>query len=337
MVKINLFIPITPYTLSIAETLVSSQGVKEENILINPHNITFNEKLWDKVYVGNCSRVVNNSRILRLANFAYQILVFARLYRKIKHLRNNTFNFYYVDLAHVLSNAIFFDFKGIKKSFILEDGLLNYYCLTLKGKMLAKPYVNSFLRVLGLPTQKFEGDITGIDRKDVTGQYVYFPEQAFMASKSLQIPYEKLHYATDEIFLLLGQEPIVSMISTEEYLKALEKIILRCTGGNKIKRFYYKPHHHGRQEIAKGLLLNMLGSKIVFIDDFAPIHEIIHSIQPSTVLSFGSTASLNLRLILPEEVKNTVYLIRHRNLSRNLQLEKLFLRTGVEIEELKVI
>ena len=109
MTKLNLFLPITPYTLSIAENLIESNIVltKAKNILVNPHGLDYKNELWDEVYNGNCSREVSNNKFSRYLNFFKQILVFRRLNKQILKFKNAKINYYYVDLAHVLSNSIF--------------------------------------------------------------------------------------------------------------------------------------------------------------------------------------------------------------------------------------
>ena len=113
MKKINMFLPITPYTLSIAERIIESQvqdnSKKIKNILINPHGLNFNKDYWDEVYIGSASREVSDKKIERHINFLWQITTFLKIYKQIKGLKNSSLDFYYVDLAHVLSNAIFLD------------------------------------------------------------------------------------------------------------------------------------------------------------------------------------------------------------------------------------
>ena len=336
MSRINLFLPITPYTLTISENLVAKEFHCEgyENILINPHGLTYNEQFWDKVYMGKSSREVNQIKIWRYINFAQQIITFLKIYKKIKYLKNKDLTFYYVDLAHVLSNAIFFEFKKINKRYIIEDGLLNYYEVNLKNKMLGKRSVNIFLNILGLSTRKFSGHITGIEMKEVTGQYVFFPKLAIESKKSFKIPYESLSYENKGNILIIGQEPIVNFISTTIYKRSLDTIIKDFKIKSSSSKVFYKPHHHGKKDLVKSFLKKKLGEKIVIIEDNSPIHSIVESIQPFIVISFGSTASLNLKLFLPDFVDSWVYLIRESTLPVNKEMETLFVKTGVKIKEL---
>ena len=78
MNKVNLFLPITPYTLAISESLIAKKFYSNgyTNILINPHGLLFNSKLWDKVYEDKVSREVSENKIWRYFNFAQQIRVF---------------------------------------------------------------------------------------------------------------------------------------------------------------------------------------------------------------------------------------------------------------------
>ncbi|WP_297804564.1 polysialyltransferase family glycosyltransferase [uncultured Polaribacter sp.] len=339
MTELNLFLPITPYTLSIAENLIESNIVlpKAKNILVNPHGLDYKNELWDEVYNGNCSREVSNNKFSRYLNFFKQILVFRRLNKQILKFKNVKISYYYVDLAHILSNSIFFNFCNIESRYILEDGLLNYYKLSLKNKMLSKRSVNYLLVFFGLKTKKFEGDITGIEMNIVNNQYVYFPKLALVPGKSLQIPFNKYSYPLNNKVLVLGQEPIVSFISKNDYLNSLKKVITEVKKEFENFDFYYKPHHHGKKDLAKKTLKKELGNSLFYIDENQPIHKIIKNIQPSMVVSFGSTASLNLKLILPDNIKSSVYLLRNNKLSVNKNLENLFSKMNINIIELDCV
>lgn len=338
MKKINMFLPITPYTLSIAERIIESQvqdnSKKIKNILINPHGLNFNKDYWDEVYIGSASRDVSDKKIERHINFLWQITTFLKIYKQIKGLKNSSLDFYYVDLAHVLSNAIFFGFKKIVNRYVMEDGLLNYYKVTLKNKMLDKKSANIFLNYIGLHSRKFKGDITGVEMDVVNGQYVYFPDLAFKPKKSIQIPFKKLSYDLIDRVLILGQEPIVNLISVTSYLNSLNSVIDDSLIDFKDYKFYYKPHHHGKNKLANNFLHEKLGHKLHIIEDNTPIHMLVAEIKPSVVISFGSTASLNLKLILPEKVVSRVYLIRSSVFPINNEQETMFFKTGISIFEL---
>jgi hypothetical protein len=339
MTKLNLFLPITPYTLSIAENLIKNDIVSSnnKNILVNPHGLAYNNELWNEIYEYNCSREVSSNSFFRYYNFLKQIIVFSRLNKKIEKFKNSPINFYYVDLAHVLTNSIFFSFNNIESRNIIEDGLLNYYKLSLKDKMLSKSYINTLLSLFGLKTKKFEGDITGVEMKIVNNQYVYFPKLALSPEKNLQIPYNKHSYSLNNRILVLGQEPIISFISKKNYLNSLKKVIEDTTKDFENFEFYYKPHHHGEKKIAKKMLKKELGNSLFYIEENKPVHAIIEDIKPSVVVSFGSTASLNLKLILPDQIKSNVYLLRSKKLPKNKNLENLFSKMNINITELECV
>lgn len=337
MKKINLFLPITPYSLAICENLVKSHEDQDvRNVLVNPHGLEYTKDSWDEVYLDFCSREVSDNSIERYQNFAKQTAVFAKMYRRLKKFENTALDFYYVDLAHVLTNAIFFSFKNIKERYIIEDGLLNYYYLPLKGKMLSKKIANTFLHFIGLPTQNFDGDITGIEMDIVKSQHVYFPDIAYYPQKSTQISFKKHEYKSDDKIIILGQEPIINFIKTEEYLNTLERIIDDAINKEGFRGiFYYKPHHHGKKDLARPFLENKLGDMLVIVEDNRPIHLIIDKIKPSAIVSFGSSASLQLKRILPEYVKSYVYLLRSTKLAKNDVLEELFHKLNISITEIE--
>jgi len=335
MEKVSIFIPITPYTISIAESLIEN-NINElslsENILINPHGLEYKKQYWDEVIEDYSSRKVQRNVVKTYLNFFKQIYVFIKIYKRLRKYKKRKIDFYYVDLAHVLSNSVFFSFKSIENRFIIEDGILNYYKLTLKDKMLGRKRVNVFLQLIGLPTKTFAGDITGIEMPEVNKQFVFFPKEAFFPSKSDQIPYTRLEYSLNNKILILGQEPISKFVTEQRYLSSLDIIIQDMI--KKLDHFelYYKPHHHGKKELTREFLKAKY--KVNFIESNLPIHMFIKEIAPSVVVSFGSTASLNLKLLLPKNVKSYVYLFRDPQLPDNTYIEELFLKIGVLITEL---
>ena len=247
MKRVNLFLPITPYTLSIAESLIENdvnELSRSKNILINPHGLKYKKECWDEVIEDYSSREVQNNFLKKYFNFLKQIFVFIKVYKRLAKYKDSVLDFYYVDLAHVLSNSIFFSFKNIEKRFVLEDGMLNYYKLTIEGKMLGKRSVNGFFKILGLPTKFFFGDITGIEMDDVNKQFVFFPKFAFMPTKSEQIPYARFEYELSNKVLILGQEPISKFVTEDKYLNSLDLIIQDMIINFGDVELYYKPHHH---------------------------------------------------------------------------------------------
>jgi hypothetical protein len=234
-----------------------------------------------------------------------------------------------------LTNAVFFGFKKINQRFVVEDGLLNYYKVTLKNKTLNSPINNKVFNCLGLPTKPFSGHITGIEMNSVNAQYVFFPELAYANSKSKQIPFEKINYNPEKAILILGQEPIVNFISKKDYLEILFNFI---SYQNKEKNYivYYKPHHHGESDYVISFLKHKLGKDLRIVAESTPIHLIISKMKPMKVFSFGSTASLVLKKTLPASVVNEVCMINAKGLINNKKIEKVFLKSGINTNQILI-
>jgi hypothetical protein len=335
--KTNVFLPITPYTLSLCENLIKAKynSSAYHNVLVNAHGLSFNKKIWNETFEANSSRKVFSNKWKTTLVRIKQIYIFKHLYKELRVYRNKPISFFYVDLAHLLTNAVFFGFKKINQRFVVEDGLLNYYKVTLKNKTLNSPINNKVFNCLGLPTKPFSGHITGIEMNPVNAQYVFFPELAYANSKSKQIPFEKINYNPEKAILILGQEPIVNFISKKDYLEILFNFI---SYQNKEKNYivYYKPHHHGESDYVISFLKHKLGKDLRIVAESTPIHLIISKMKPMKVFSFGSTASLVLKKTLPASVVNEVCMINAKGLINNKKIEKVFLKSGINTNQILI-
>ena len=329
----NIFIAITPYSLSIAETLIENlqELSGKENILFNLHNLPFNQDIWSKVYTAKIKRKAYNTPLLNYYSFLIGVIKTRFFYLRIKSQieDNRGFNLYYVDLGHFFTNHIFFCCKNINKRFIIEDGLLNYYYHPFEVAVDNYKLKSWILAIFDFRFELVRKDVTGVDLHCVNNQYVYTPDLSYFPSKSKPIPYKSKKYnPISNNILILGQESIAKVIGKREYFRILI-LLLNFVSKNtnlKEKTIYYKPHHHGVEEPTRSIIEKRFGSSLHYFKTNLPIENCIEKISPSMIFTFISTSTINLKRIVPREV--SIYAFKSHG---NKELIDLFNKFNIEI------
>lgn len=329
----NIFIAITPYTLSIAETLISNRQelIGKENILFNLHNLPFNKNIWSKVYSAKINRKAYNTFLIKNFNFLIGTIKTRFFYQRIKSLigDNCVFNLYYVDLGHFFTNHIFFCCKNINKRFVIEDGLLNYYYHPFDVAVGNYKLKSWMLSLFNFKFKTLSKDVTGVELHCVDAQYVYAPNLSYFSSKSLQIPYEAKHYELiDNNVLILGQESLAKVIGNDKYLEILMQLLNFISNNIKLeeKAIYYKPHHHGVEEPTRSIIEKQFGSSLHYFQTKLPIENCIEEISPGMIFTFLSTSTINLKRLVPKQVD--IYAFKSNN---NKEIIDLFNKFSIKL------
>ncbi len=328
----NIFIAITPYTLFIAETLISHRQelIGKDNILFNLHNLPCNESVWSKVYSAKIKRKAYNTWLLKYFNFLNGAIKTKSFYNKVRSQveGDDKFNLYYVDLGHFFSNHIFFG-KNVNKRFIIEDGLLNYYYHPFEvavGNFKPKSWI---LSLFGFKFKSLSQDVTGVELDCVNAQYVYSPDQSYFSSKSAQIPYEKTCYNVNHSnILILGQESLSKIIGMKKYLETLMRLLdfISKNVSWEEKTIYYKPHHHGVAQPTKSIVERQFRDSLHYYESKLPIENCIEEISPGIIFTFLSTSTVNLKRLVPAEVE--IYALESNG---NKQIIDLFNKFSIKL------
>ncbi|WP_158846529.1 polysialyltransferase family glycosyltransferase [Algibacter sp. L1A34] len=344
---INVFLPITSYSMLLSELIIEQQGLaKADNILLNPHGLEYNDNLWGKVYIANMKRI-NSTNLLKKtvinANYLKDSSVF---YQRIKKIINNqNYNFFYVDLYHVLSNHIFS--KGFfRRAYVIEDGILNYYNddrTVLKHVWLKHMYYSIY--GLSYKALKDNTHLTGVFLNSVTSQYVTKPEYSVFPEKSKLVSLKSISsnkQCKENVLLVLGQEPIaMGMLSMKKYRELvceMVEILMQSVKSQTAIKVYYKPHPRAEKS-SNLLLIKMLNlkfsdsSQIILVEDKKPIELLINNLLPKHVISFNSTALITIRDMFQDRIRLHSYQPIDIKIHTNDVVNNLFKLYNIKIHE----
>ena len=337
---LHLFILVSPAQVYNAESLISSFKSNEDAdfVLVNPHSYPIDNLLWNQTFDGTL--FMKNDQSSTLAKGKYQYSKISS-YRK---LANNLFSslffnyktiyVYFPHLEDMLINFIFFKLKTLfpekVTGRVIEDGILNYYELPFEGNKKTNLWKKALGKISKLPFTFYQGDISGIDLKVVENQYVRAPKLAYNPDKSLQLPIEKVNFKAEKgKTLILGQEAYINIYGIESYQGATKKLVQHILSIIPIDaEIVYKPHRYGKN--INNFLKSLLpGKKITFINDESPVEKIVAEIQPEYIISFNSSALLNINLMLDTECLENVQIISFSYYSKSLT--PLFIKSGIRV------
>ncbi|WP_420401447.1 polysialyltransferase family glycosyltransferase [Flagellimonas sp.] len=335
---LNIFVSITPMHTRNFESIVSTQHLKGQNILLNPGGFIYDGKLWDEVFNGNLSVSKETKRIKKIKYQFYKIRWYKRF---IVHIERNiesaaSYAIYYSHLEDVLNNYFFFSFRKTKpqEKIVVEDGILNYYERKIENNKSFIYFIKFLLcRLHNIPFKFLEGNITGIDYEHVKKQYVRLPEVAIAPEKAVQLPFDKIAYTPlDGTFLFIGQDIIANVCGNEEYEKRIAYFFSKI---NEITNFdqhrdrlIYKPHRNGDSFLARKYGRINFGDAFELHEDNTPIEEMVSDIRPSKIFSFSSSGLLNIKLALAEDSDVCFYAHPFASAPR---LVELFEKFGIRI------
>jgi hypothetical protein len=337
---INLFIPISPSHIVNFELLLISKTIKKgKNILLNPANFECQEEYWDEVISDNIKYTSNEITFIKKT--LYQINKIRQTKKFIKktkkHLKNNkSFILFYCNLEDILTNFFFFKYctNNTVDKILVEDGVLNYYEYKVEEKknkqFKLKVLLGCFLRV---PFNSFKGNVTGIDFKSVSKQYVRTPDLSVRPDKSIQLPYPKIDYKPDpNVILFIGQDIIANIVGRTEYLKKVDyyfSMIKKKVNTNSIK-IIYKPHRNGNYELIDSLGKKHFGESFSYFLGQTPVEEAVAVVKPSSIFTFSSSGILNIKMTLSDTVNVSFYAFPFAS---NPQLIALFKKFDIRIIE----
>lgn len=305
----SIFIALAPNHISSFEKIIQSKLDFGETILLNPGNFTFTKKLW--------SKVIDHTFDLRYrkASFFSKILYQLRKTYNYKNYYNNVtqnishnqkYDFYYCNLDDIITNLLFNDFNSknlIRRNYIVEDGILNYYFPKIDTKKLLfkKLLCNYLFQIKFVPEKKHS---TGIYSSIVHKQFVRSPKHSIFPEKSIELPYDEINYIPNKNSILIIGQDIMQNVKGQKYYESRLLVLF-----NYIKKKYpncnviYKPHRNGNQQIAKKLLKEIF-INFNFYQEITPVEECIVKIKPEQIFSFYSSALFNIRIAYKNENVN---------------------------------
>lgn len=301
--KNSLFIAISPSHILNFEELIKCELHAGKAILINPGDFHFDSHKWDIVVCGGLDLIYKYSSPMKKIWFQLKKLILYKKYVTSVYTKIDVradYDFYYCNLEDVLTNHLYQELikNHYNKFIVVEDGVLNYYHPVQNLKLLKRKKLLS--TIFGLNFKIYMGHPTNIESKEVAMQYVRLPTKAISPSKSFTLPYKNIEYqAKEQVLLVIGQDIMHNTTLGEEYyIQRVEKLflsILELEGEN--KKVIYKPHRNGNIDLAKKALSKIFPNSEVLMD-ITPIEELVELIAPGAIYSFESSAMLNLKLSL---------------------------------------
>lgn len=191
--------------------------------------------------------------------------------------------------GHILSNYLFFASIPGKRIYIYEDGLLNYYDADVNNAFVGKAK-RLLARVGGLRYRDYTGHLAGYDVGSYDGAFLSMPDKAVRQDRLGTL--HRLSFETQTLSLknntiLFLDQDVSSRMSLENREHCISVMLSEYPPSEYI--YHYKPHH----DHASGLSTTMqpLAPEMRSL----PAEMLIERLRPSHVISFFSSALINIK------------------------------------------
>lgn len=200
---------------------------------------------------------------------------------------------------HLLGNTLFFG-KNVKKITFIEDGILNYYDYTKSQAIQTRAIKRKWLTCFS-PFQYYlyNGHHSGIDDCNAVEVSGWFSDpdnivrkEKFKSVRKINFPLLIRKETNRNLAALFIDQPIEHFLSRELAMAIRQKSIKYLEENFKEVMIKNHPEHH-----ASGLAI-----KNSFAPNFnqnMPVEELIFEICPDVVISYCSTALINISKISP--------------------------------------
>ena len=209
------------------------------------------------------------------------------------------------DLLWPLSNALYGQLRKQKtRCYLLcnfPDGVVNLLVRYPNLRRKVRNIIKACIGMIGcLPYYTIRGDIAGIEDSDKVYSLLPSALPKTIETEIVSVPgLEPLaSNLVPQSALFLGQ-PYDYVMPEDEY-RDLSARAADYTVGLGYRNLFYKPHHFAKGDIEKNIFVER-GFEIV--DDRRPIEEIFLARQMSCVLSYTSSALINLKILMGDSVR----------------------------------
>lgn len=329
--KIDIYLILNPIGILNAEKQIGiySNETDRNRVLINYENFKTDNSIWNKVYTKNSNNFYNCNFLNNLKKaFFYKYFLKDLKKNKINHI-----NFYFQNLECPLSNHFFFNHLqefGSEISFsfyIIEEGIANYYENYLAFPAIKRRLIKKiiFFYFFGL-RMKLSKSQTGSTYEKVEKIYVNLPKYSLCPEKSLPLSSKKINVkCNNNTILILGQESESINYGELFYINKLNELISYISKRFSNKKILYKPHWDSRIT-AFDKIKNSYKKKNSFelITNTECIETIIDKINPSMIISFSTSAFINLRILLDDESNAQIEMYYHNSFNTTDEITNLF-------------
>lgn len=278
MKRISLVIGFTPYHAYAASRFIPS---------LDGHIFCAFTKLWpitDRSYI-------KIGFWTPLPSFCRNIVTFLCLAILVRILivTRGQFDVYMPHPGHIYSNYLFFKYIKEKKIYLYEDGLLNYY-----DAVQSNSFVGIFKRVFaylcGLRYRDYPGHLAGYDAGQYDGAFLSMPDKAVRKDRlgSLcHLDFAANFFIPNDYTVIFLDQDVSGRLTILERKKSVKRMLESFPGKN--FTYYYKPHHDFSSELSEIML--SLDSDLQNL----PVEMMIERLRPSHVVSFYSSALVNIK------------------------------------------
>lgn len=203
--------------------------------------------------------------------------------------RGGALDVYMPHPGHILSNYLFFASIPGKRIFIYEDGLLNYYDAEVKNSFVGKAK-RLLARVGGLRYRDYTGHLAGYDAGSYDGAFLSMPDKAVRKNRLgilHRLNFEPRVLSLKRNIILFLDQDVSSRMSLKERENSIARMLLAYPANEYI--YHYKPHHDHTSQLSDAM--QPLGPELRSL----PAEMLIERLRPSHVISFFSSALINIK------------------------------------------
>ncbi|CAM1360251.1 hypothetical protein [Tenacibaculum xiamenense] len=334
---INIFVGLSNNQVRNYENLVPILE-KGNHILIANKGVHVNKNLFSEVIYSRISlNNQSNGSIDAITNIIRKIKEYQLILDKIiRYKEEKNISLYFTSLEDILANYLFFSFNKNMKTYVVEDGTLNYYYHSIENLSLNKMWLKKIISYLyGIRYVIYKGHSSGIEYEKVKKQYVRSPELSICPEKSVSLPYLKRKTQLNNSVLIIGQEPYIHHFGKELYIERLKELCDLAKQNDSYidsKRVYYKPHRNGERIDYDVLIAEFENKEVCVLSSEKSLEDLyFDELGAGSVYSFDSSALLNIYLEADDDVRGDIkfYVL----LKYNKLLKPIFKRFKFEVFE----
>jgi hypothetical protein len=291
----NIFLLYRPFHYSYAELIIKNYCVSDENIFINHFSAGVNSKKsadQKDLYIKK-----------GIPEGIFSLRAYARMMRNYAR-SGQDINIFIPHTLGVLANFAFYtlakNYKNVKIN-VFYEGVIVFYNYQHLFRKNAKYYITRVLTsaACGISYRINKRLLNFYDDR-ICRIYSPFLNIDAPKGKLFKVKLNSVHYEVDSrICLILGLD--LGRTMDEEMKKIVRSMYKRILDSH-ITTVYFKPHP-SEKNILFEAVANEMGVILTEINDTRPIEDIINLYKPGYVFSIWSSAIINLKCIVPPEVK----------------------------------
>ncbi len=313
--RVSLFIGFTPYHAYVVSRILDQcEG---------PVYCCFS-KLWPNSSRRYTRLGFARDRMESLAG-GLSFLVFAFFVRWLK-IRRIALDVYMPHPGNIFTNYLFLSARGGCRVYIYEDGILNYYDAVQRNTFVG--FGKRLLSWLGLmPYRPYKGHLAGYDAGCYDGAFLSMPTLAVRRDslgivRALPVPAKSL--SVDPHLVLFLDQNVSAFLDGVQRQSCVDEMFRLYPLAE--FRYVYKPHHDFCSEISHEM------SRLSAAEAALPAELLVEKICPGHVVSFFSSALINIRNVFPgiSCVSLASSMVPISRGGHQEPLSKLFAQVGVE-------